>query len=56
MSQPQIAKHLGVKDYSDVSKYELGKNEPPLVVLLAYSKLSGHSINDLADDRVNLSA
>jgi len=50
MSQPQIAKLLGVKEYTDVSKYELNRNEPPLMVLLAYAKLADVPVEDLIDD------
>ena len=35
--------------------YETGRRLPPLNVLLRYSELSGISINDLVDDRVELS-
>lgn len=37
-----------------ISEYENGKREPSLLVLLAYSKLSGVSINALADDEVDV--
>lgn len=55
LSQPQLAKRLGVPAYTDISKYELNKNEPPLMVLLAYSRLSGVPVESLIDDKVKLS-
>lgn len=54
LSQPQIAKRLGVKQYTDVSRYELNKNEPPLMVLLAYAKLAGIPVESLIDDQINI--
>lgn len=53
LSQPQLAKRLGVRAYTDISKYERNVNEPPLAVLLAYSTLSGVSVNSLIDDEVD---
>ncbi len=42
ISQAAMVKRLGVNiPYTNLSKYELDKNEPPLVVLLAYSRVSG---------------
>jgi hypothetical protein len=38
MSQGKMVKRLGVQElihYTTISKYELGKNEPPLAILLA---------------------
>ncbi len=52
LSQPQLAKRLGVERYTDVSRYELNKNEPPLIVLLAYAKLSGIPVESLIDDQI----
>jgi len=54
ISQPQLAKRLNVGiHYSNISKYEYDKNEPPLMVLLAYSKVSGISVETLIDDRID---
>ncbi len=61
-----IRKHLGVSqtemkrllnfkgDYGRISDYELGKRQPTVLTLLAYSKVSGVSINDLVDDEAEL--
>jgi len=54
LSQSQLAKRLGGGiQYPSISKYELDKNEPPLMVLLAYSKVSGISVETLIDDRID---
>lgn len=41
-------------DPSYVSQFEKGKREPSLRILLAYSTISGVSINILVDDERNL--
>ena len=50
ISQPQLAKRLGILEYTNISKYERNINEPPLAVLLAYAKLIGLSVDVLIDD------
>lgn len=54
----QMVAKLGVREInlyrSTIFEYEKGKREPPLIVLLRYSELSGVTINDLADDKVDL--
>jgi transcriptional regulator with XRE-family HTH domain len=37
-----------------ISQFEADKREPTLLVLLAYSKLSGVSVNDLIDDGIEV--
>lgn len=57
LSQPQLHKRLGVEDlieYNELSKYELGKREPPLKVLLQYARVAGVHMEDLADDELDL--
>jgi transcriptional regulator with XRE-family HTH domain len=54
MSQPKLAKRLGVKDYTNISRYELNKLEPPLAVLLAYGRIAGISVESLIDDQINI--
>jgi len=57
LSQPQIIKQLGVTEmihYTNISKYELDKNEPPLMVLLAYAKLAQVHLEEIVDDDIDL--
>ena len=54
LSQPQLAKVLGVQNYTDISKYEHDKNEPPLAVLLAYSRTSGIPVERIIADNLTL--
>lgn len=53
LSQPQLAKRLGVERYNDVSKWERNVNEPALTTLLAYARLAGISVESLIDDQIN---
>jgi len=51
LSQSELVERLGVEiDYNYISKYELNKNEPPLAVLLAYSRASGIPVARIIDD------
>jgi len=54
LSQPKLAKVLGVHAYSDISRYELDKNEPPLFVLLAYSRAADIPLERIVDDELTL--
>ena len=54
LSQPKLAERLNVRDYTDISKYEHGKNEPPLAVLLAYSRVSSIPLENIIDDEIKL--
>jgi transcriptional regulator with XRE-family HTH domain len=57
LSQTQMLRHLGVEDaisYHRISEYELGKNEPPLIILLQYARVAGVYVEDLIDDELNL--
>lgn len=40
--------------YSNISKYELDKNEPPLMILLAYAKLANVHLEVIVDDEIDL--
>jgi transcriptional regulator with XRE-family HTH domain len=56
VSQGEIVKRLGAQDlihYTTISKYELDKNEPPLV-LLAYARLRGIPVEQIIDDELEL--
>lgn len=54
LSQPKLAKVLGIRAYHDISKYELDKNEPPLFVLLAYSRAASIPLETIVDDELTL--
>ena len=57
LSQPEIVKQMGVAaliHYTNISKYELDKNEPPLMILLAYAKLAQVHLEVIVDDRIDL--
>jgi transcriptional regulator with XRE-family HTH domain len=57
VSQREMVKRLGVSDqihYTTISKYELDKNEPPLGILLAYSRLMGVAVEYFIDDKLDL--
>jgi transcriptional regulator with XRE-family HTH domain len=58
LTQSELIKQLGVRDEvlypSSISLFERDGREPSLLVLLAYSKLSGGTINELVDDNVDL--
>lgn len=55
LSQPQLVQRLGVDvPYSNLSKYELNKNEPPLTVLLAYSRAANIPVEKIIDDDVTI--
>ena len=57
LSQKKMIKLLGVGapiNYTNISKYELDKNEPPLAILLAYARLVGISVEQIIDDALEL--
>ena len=52
-----MVQQLGVQDlihYTNISKYELDKNEPPLAILLAYAHLAGIPVEQIIDDALEL--
>jgi len=56
-SQSEMVRQMGVADlihYNNISKYELDKNEPPLMILLAYAKLAQVHLEVIVDDDVDL--
>jgi transcriptional regulator with XRE-family HTH domain len=56
-SQGGMVKRLGVQDlihYTNISKYELDKNEPPLAILLAYARLVEIPVEQIIDDEIEL--
>jgi transcriptional regulator with XRE-family HTH domain len=57
LSQPEMHRRLGLEDeieYTNISKYELGRNEPPLSTLLKYARIAGVHMEDIVDDELNL--
>lgn len=59
LSQTEMLRRLGFEDqldYKRISEYELGRNEPPLAVLLRYARVAGVSMDVLVDDDLDLPA
>ncbi len=57
VSQPELHRRLGVEhliEYHIISRYEQGKREPPLMILLAYARLANVWIDVLVDDGLDL--
>jgi len=57
LSQAEMHRGLGLEDeveYTNISKYELGRNEPPLSTLLQYARLAGVHLEDIVDDELDL--
>jgi transcriptional regulator with XRE-family HTH domain len=59
LSQTEMLYRLGVEDlisYKQISKYETGKGEPMLVILLRYARAAGIYVDVLIDDDLDLPA
>lgn len=57
LSQPEMHKRLELEkdvEYTNISKYELGRNEPPLSTLLKYARIAGVHMEVIVDDELNL--
>lgn len=57
LSQTELLKQMGLVDkirYTSISKYELDKNEPPLMVLLAYARVAQVHLEEIVDDDIDL--
>jgi transcriptional regulator with XRE-family HTH domain len=57
LSQSEMHRRLELEeeiDYTNISKYELGRNEPPLATLLSYSRVAGVHLEDIVDDELEL--
>jgi transcriptional regulator with XRE-family HTH domain len=57
LSQSEMLRRLGFEEmihYSRISEYELGKNEPPLPIILGYARVAGVCVDALIDDEINL--
>ena len=56
-SQSEMHRRLGLEDeveYTNISKYEIGRNEPPLTTLLKYAHLACVHLEDIVDDDLEL--
>jgi transcriptional regulator with XRE-family HTH domain len=59
LSQSEMLRRLEVEDqidYTAISKYELGRNEPSLIILLQYARVANVSTDVLIDDKLHLPA
>jgi transcriptional regulator with XRE-family HTH domain len=59
VSQPELHRRLGVEhliEYHIISRYEQGKREPPLMILLEYARLANVYVEVLIDDELDLPA
>jgi transcriptional regulator with XRE-family HTH domain len=59
LSQSEMWKRLGLEEsvtYDRISKYETGRNEPPLPTLLQYARLANVYMEALVDDSLDLPA
>lgn len=57
LSQSEMVRRLGYEDeitYTKVSHYELGKREPPLLLLLQYARAANVYVEVLIDDSLDL--
>jgi transcriptional regulator with XRE-family HTH domain len=59
LSQSGMIKQMGAEEMmkqNTISEYELGKREPPLLVLLKYAEVAGVCLDVLANDKLDLPA
>lgn len=57
LSQSEMLRRLGfgnVHAYTRISSYELGRNEPPAMVLLEYARAANVYVEVLIDDKLDL--
>jgi transcriptional regulator with XRE-family HTH domain len=55
LSQKEMAERLGIyRTHHHISKYERGKAEPFMEVLLAYSRLANVTMQQIIDDDLDL--
>ena len=57
ISQTEMLSRLGVEhliEYNAISRYELGRREPPLMVLLEYARVANVWMDVLVDDELDL--
>ena len=59
LSQTEMLKRLDAENlivYSQISGYETGQREPPLIILLSYARVAGVYVEDIIDDELDLPA
>jgi transcriptional regulator with XRE-family HTH domain len=59
ISQQELHRRLEVEDlisYNQISKFESGKREPLLKILLEYARVAGVHMEDIVDDELDLPA
>ena len=59
LSQSEMLRRLGFENvhaYTRISNYELGRNEPPAMVLLEYARIANVYVEVLIDDGLDLPA
>jgi transcriptional regulator with XRE-family HTH domain len=57
LSQTEMLRRLGFDDaiwYTQISSYELGRREPPLLILLEYARAANVYVEALIDDAMDL--
>jgi transcriptional regulator with XRE-family HTH domain len=57
LSQSEMLRKLDAEDlitYHQISGYETGRREPPLLILLKYARVAGVSTDVLIDDELDL--
>lgn len=57
LSQTEMLRRLGFEEelwYTQISAYEMGRREPPLIILLEYARAAGVSTDVLIDDKLDL--
>jgi predicted transcriptional regulator len=54
LSQGEIANSLGVENRAQISAYENGMRDAPIVVLLRYARLAKIRLETIVDDQLNL--
>src|SRR3954467_8679138 len=57
LSQSEMLRRLGFENvhaYTRISSYELGRNEPPAMILLEYARVANVYVETLIDDALDL--
>jgi transcriptional regulator with XRE-family HTH domain len=55
LSQSEMVELLGIEmPYTNVSKYERDKSEPPIEILLAYTRVAKVEMTQIVDDDLDL--